>query len=190
MCECARVRVCVRVHVCVSLSGCVPCPTRVLKRRKFQIERKMAASSLSLPLPLYFFFSPFLHLASVRNGNELTLRPLPPCHASPFRQTVEKFSQIEKETKCRSILARALSSCCANIISNFSRYFSYLSSALNFLPTVHFDLSAINTNESPLRGQSLKLAKMGRSCAVKKVNHNQFHLRHLSCCKRRSLMWM
>lgn len=96
-------------------------------------------------LSLALFLSPSLHLASVRNGNELTLRPLPPCLASPSGQTVEKFSQIEKETKCRSILARALSSCCANIISNFSRYFSYLSSALNFLPTVHFDLSAINT---------------------------------------------
>lgn len=174
----------------MSLSGCVPCPTRVLKWRKFQIERKMAASSLSLPLPLFLSFSPSLHLASVRNGNELTLRPLPPCLASPSGQTVEKFSQIEKETKCRSILARALSSCCANIISNFSRYFSYLSSALNFLPTVHFDLNVINTKRESTSGLALKLAKMGRSCAVKKVNHNQFHLRHLSCCKHRSLMWM
>lgn len=72
---------CACVRVCVSLSGCVPCPTRVLKWRKFQIERKMAASSVahsrfllpSLSLTLS------LHLASVRSGNELTLRPLPPC---------------------------------------------------------------------------------------------------------------
>lgn len=151
---CTCVCACLRVCACVSLSGCVPCPTRVLKWRKFQIERKMAASSLSLPLPLFLSFSPSLHLASVRNGNELTLRPLPPCLASPSGQTVEKFSQIEKETKCRSILARALSSCCANIISNFSRYFSYLSSALNFLPTVHFDLSAINTKRESTWGAS------------------------------------
>lgn len=106
------------------------------------------ARSLSLPLAL----SLTLTLAPVRNGNELTLMPLPPCHLSPSGQTVEKFSQIEKETKCRSILARALSSCCANIISNFSRYFSYLSSSLNFLPTVHFDLRAINTKRESTWG--------------------------------------
>lgn len=112
-----RVSVCVWGHVCV-------CTRSVLKRvcPLSSSSTQVAEVSNWTQNGRQLARSRFL-LVSCSPQCVAEMNSLGPCLSPQGKQAEEKFSQVEKETKCRSILARALSSCCANIINKFPATF-------------------------------------------------------------------